>query len=303
MRVNICIPHYAKGETDQTKNMEGYGSLREGEQLHRAFALNRCLTSLLKLQRRMEMTIFNIHEKKIDHFPANHSPLEINIKVYTDGKNQLSHVLDLFKSKIERVDVETNNPKDLPLICRDQLISERGDADMLMYLEDDLIIHDEEFFDKQYWFLNRTEHRFSLMPHRFEPINTGAIHQFLVDGPLSPGYIGQFLQPQQNAGKGMYKGRETVVFDIPNNPHSGCFVISAEQAEELSKTELPRDGFVGPLETAATYTVLHRYPIMKPSLTNWRFLQIEHGHPSFLGFLNTLPHQILNEKQGEEDGK
>ena len=38
--------------------------------------------------------------------------------------------------------------------------------------------------------------------------------------------------------------------------------------EELSQQPLPREGFVGPLETAATLTVLHRYPVMKPSLTS-----------------------------------
>jgi hypothetical protein len=48
---------------------------------------------------------------------------------------------------------------------------------------------------------------------------------------------------------------------------------------------------VGPLETAATLTVLHRYPVMKPSLECWKFLRVEHGHPSFLHYINTLPHQ------------
>ena len=62
-------------------------------------------------------------------------------------------------------------------------------------------------------------------------------------------------------------------FDLASNPHSGCFVVSATQADELSQQPLPREGFVGPLETAATLTVLHRYPVMKPSLEHWRFLQ------------------------------
>ena len=69
------------------------------------------------------------------------------------------------------------------------------------------------------------------------------------------------------------------------------FCGECETTEELSQQTLPRDGFVGPLETAATLTVLHSYPVMKPSLENWQFLQVEHGHPSFRRLLNTFPHQ------------
>ena len=99
------------------------------------------------------------------------------------------------------------------------------------------------------------------------------------------------MQPQANAAHGVYGGKDTVNFDLTSNPHSGCFVVSAQQAKELSQQPLPREGFVGPLETAATLTVLHRYPVMKPSLEHWQFLQVEHGHPSFRSYLKTLPHQ------------
>ena len=73
--------------------------------------------------------------------------------------------------------------------------------------------------------------------------------------------------------------------EVPYSPHHNT------QAQQLQATELPREGFVGPLETAATLTVLHRYPVMKPSLECWKFLRVEHGHPSFLRYINTLPHQ------------
>ena len=129
------------------------------------------------------------------------------------------------------------------------------------------------------------------MPHRYEPVHQAGIHQLLVDGPLNPQFIGQFMQPQQHAAQGVFRGQEAVNFDLASNPHSGCFVVSAKQAGELSEHPLPREGFVGPLETAATLTVLHRYPVMKPNLKHWRFLQIEHGHPSFLRYLNEFPHQ------------
>ena len=291
MRVHVCIPHYVRETSDPSANPNGYGSLRTGGRFQRALALNRCLHSLLGLQRQAEITVLNIHHQRIDHTPANLPPLDLQISVCTDGEHQLNEVLDLFGSRIKVVQLQPDNPRELPLACRDHLIANRSGADLLMYLEDDLVIHDPAFFDKQRWFLEKTSHRFCLMPHRYEPVHQGEIHQLLVDGPLSPQFIGRFMQPQANAAQGLYGGQEAVHFDLTNNPHSGCFVVSALQAEELSQKPLPRRGFVGPLETAATLTVLHRYPVMKPSLKHWRFLQIEHGHPSFLRYLNEFPHQ------------
>ena len=291
MRVHVCIPHFAREEVDPDANPQGYGSLRAGGQFERALALNRCLHSLLGLQRQAELTVLNIHQKRIDHAPSQLPPLELQISVCTDGEHQLNQVLDLFGPRIEIVRLPPDDPRKLPLACRDHLIANRAGADLLMYLEDDLVIHDPAFFDKQHWFLNKTGHRFALMPHRYEPVHQAGLHQLLVDGPLSPEFIGRFMTPQPNAAKGLYGGREAVSFDLASNPHSGCFVVSATQADELSQQPLPREGFVGPLETAATLTVLHRYPVMKPSLEHWRFLQVEHGHPSFRSYLNTLPHQ------------
>ena len=291
MRVHVCIPHYAREQSET----DGYGSMRAGSRFKRSFALNRCLQGVLGLQRQAEMTVLNIDQKRIDHFPANQSSLELKITICSDGEHQLDDVLDLFGKRIERVELQLDDPRKLPLACRDHLIQQRAGADLLMYLEDDLVIHDPAFFDKQHWFLTKTEHRFCLMPHRYEPVHQGPIHQLLVDGPLSPQFVGRFMQPQRDAAHGLFGGNEKVHFDLTDNPHSGCFVVSARQAEELSQQDLPREGFVGPLETAATLTVLHRYPVMKPSLEHWRFLQLEHAHPSFRGYLDSFPHQALVE--------
>jgi len=113
----------------------------------------------------------------------------------------------------------------------------------------------------------------------------------IVDGPLAERFIGQFTKPQRNVANGQFRGIEAVSFDIADNPHSSTFCVSRQQAYQLSTTPLPRDGFVGPLETAATLTVLHRYPVMKPSRECWKFLCVEHGHPSFLHYVNSMPHQ------------
>ena len=92
MRVHVCIPHFAREEVDPDANPQGYGSLRAGGQFERALALNRCLHSLLGLQRQAELTVLNIHQKRIDHVPSQLPPLELQISVCTDGEHQLDQV-------------------------------------------------------------------------------------------------------------------------------------------------------------------------------------------------------------------
>ena len=294
MRVQVCIPHYFREHADPGDNPNGYGSLRSGARLQRSIALSRCITGLLNLQRATETCQLNISCKSIDHLANSAEPLEIKISICTDGENRLADVLDLYRNRIDVVTLALDNPRELPLACRDHLIQNHGDADLLSYMEDDVVIHDPLFFDKLAWFHEKTNHQFSLMPHRYERIDAGSMETLMVDGPLSPDFIKQFSQPQANVANGQFRGVETVSFDIADNPHSGTFCLSQTQAALLRGSELPREGFVGPLETAATLTVLHRFPVMKPSRECWRFLRVEHGHPSFLHYINKLPHQAAS---------
>ena len=75
----------------------------------------------------------------------------------------------------------------------------------------------------------------------------------LIDGAIDHGEIEAWHRP--TAGATGEFGATRNQFDCPSNPHSGCFGISRSQLLLLRERELPRDGFVGPLETAATYTV------------------------------------------------
>lgn len=291
MRVQVCIPHYFREHANPGDNPNGYGSLRSGARLQRSIALSRCITGLLNLQRAAETCQLNISSKSVDHFANGDEPLQIKICICTDGENQLEDVLNLYQNRIEVVSLKLDNPRELPLACRDHLIENHTTADLLSYMEDDVVIHDQLFFDKLNWFHEKTNHQFSLMPHRYERIDAGSMETFMVDGPLSPQFIGQFAKPQTQVANGQFRGVENVSFDIADNPHSGTFCLSQPQASLLRGQELPREGFVGPLETAATLTVLHRFPVMKPSRECWRFLRVEHGHPSFLHYINKLPHQ------------
>lgn len=297
MRVSLCIPHYFKPSDDK----DGYGSTRQTARITRTLSLGRCLGSLISLQRLNRNCVFNMASQAIEHYAINNStdplsPLEIEITVCTDGENTLGEVLDEFRHFIQIKTFELEEPKNLPIATRDWLLRTRDNGehfDLYVYLEDDIVINDLEFFNKQLWFLSHTKGRFCLMPHRYEPVFRRKVGRLLIDGPLKPSLVRRFSEPRPNAGRGIYRGIHPIEFDIPENPHSGLFVISNPQKEYLSSKKLATDGFISPLETAATLTVLEHFTVFKPSVDCTNFLTIEHGHPSFTSFMNKWEHRPL----------
>ena len=179
----------------------------------------------------------------------------------------------------------------LPLYTRDLLVKGNKDFDLYTYMEDDIIIHDDQFFNKQQWFHEKTNGQLILMPHRYERVDSDDAEVLLVDGRLRPDLVNLFQEITENIGNGKYLGHEYVEFDMAANPHSGTFTINQTQKRLLSQKNLPTEGFIGPLETAATLTTMKYFKILKPSLEFWKFLRVEHGHPSFLHYINKLPHQ------------
>ena len=66
-------------------------------------------------------------------------------------------------------------------------------------------------------------------------------------------------------------------------------MVSAPQPEHLSQLEHPSNDCMSPLETATPLTVIAHFPVFKTASAHQRFLQLEHGHPTFVGYLNPLP--------------
>ena len=278
MNVLVALPHYFK-EADQVT----YGSGRRGQRQARSLALIQCLSSLLALREQGNDLVLNISARALQETgPCRSQTVTLDIHMMTDGVNVIRPVLNLFEESINVHAVELDNSRHLPLKARDHLLQHGASYDLCLYLEDDLIIRDSEFLNKQHWLIQRSDHRAVLMPHRTEWVPGGKGQRLLVDGPLRPAFIRTFCTPTANAARGRFRERE-VVFDQTDNPHSGLFCISGTQARQLATLEQPTDGFVSPLETAATLTVLRHYMVLKPSWNDRDFLWIEHGHPSFLG--------------------
>ena len=284
MNVLVALPHYFN-EVEKSN----YGSGRRGQRQARSLAFVQCLSSLLALQRREDDLILNIGKRAIEHTPRGRTSTEIDIHLFTDGEHVLRPVLTMFEHIINMHELQLEDSKLLPLKARDHIVEHGHAYDLCLYLEDDLIIRDSEFLEKQIWLLHKSEHKAVLMPHRTEWVPNEKGQRLMVDGPLRTAFIQRFCTPKLGAARGVYRGQGEIVFDQTDNPHSGLFCISGRQAKQLARMDMPTNGFVGPLETAATLTVLQTYVVLKPSWRQRSFLWIEHGHPSFQGLCKSYP--------------
>jgi hypothetical protein len=287
MKVRVGIPHFYFEKPGGT----GYGSGKPGERVIRGLALGRCLAALLALERTAgDDLVLNIGKRVLNRTgPLQRgnralSGITLEIHLFTTGENLLQEVVEQFTDRVLLHRVCLDDPRQLPLAARDFLIHEDAPADLTLYLEDDLVIGDPLFLDKQAWFLAGCQHRAVLMPHRYERVPGHPGQRLLVDGPLRDGFIRRFTTPKPEDGRGRFWDGQEVVFDRTDNPHSGLFCLSNIQVEDLRKKTLPCEGFLGPMETAATLTALSFFPVMKPALVQRQFLWVEHGHPSFQSY-------------------
>jgi hypothetical protein len=293
LRVRVAIPHYFRERSGGT----GYGSGKQGARFERCLALGRCLAALLALERSTEDLVLNIGQRVLEcagplQFGGEHrlASISLDLHLLTSEGHQLEEAIRPYTDRLTLHSVSLEDPRQLPLAARDFLIQADPVMDLALYLEDDLVIGDPLFFDKQAWFLAGCEHKAVLMPHRYERIPGQAGQRLLVDGPLRSEFIGRFTTPQAAVGSGRFWDGQKIVFDRTANPHSGLFCLSNTQVMQLRGQSLPNQGFIGPLETAATLTALRFFAVLKPALAQRQFHWVEHGHPSFQSYAKQWPH-------------
>ena len=289
--VRAVVPHYfAEANAPVREIGAGFGSRQPGGRLARSIALSRCLHGLLNLRRSIKDLQLDFRSATGNVTPASSESSELKLEVVV-VVHQDACLLDVIAPLVPQVQVlrhDLDDPRELGLVARDWLISHPAPADLNLYLEDDLVIQDPLFVDKILWMAQRSNHQCVLLPHRYELTRRLDLPpRLLIDGDIDNDEIEEWHRPSAGLARGEFRGLTGLQFDCPSNPHSGCFGISRQQLMVLRERELPCDGFVGPLETAATYTVGCAFLLLKPALANRRFLMIEHGHPSYLGYLNS----------------
>ena len=293
LRLRVAIPHFFREGASEASS--GYGSSRRGNRLARSLALARCLGSVLGLNRAQQDWILNIGQRQLEQTPASAlaglPALQVELHLFVCNEHWLAEEVALFAPRLQLHQLELEDPRQLPLAAVRQLLDIKPAADLSLYLEDDLVIQDPRYADKLAWFTQRTEHRFVLMPHRYEQAVANAPQRLFVDGPIQrEGIPGPFWASDEAVlASGRYRDGQELSFVRASNPHSGSFCLSGPQVEQLRCVPWPPGSFIGPLETAATGTVLGSFPVLKPSWACRDFLTLEHGNPSFLRLLGELP--------------
>lgn len=292
-RVRVVVPHFYREGNQKI----GYGSSRSGTRLARQLALGRCLGSLLALGRQSQDLILNPAEEMLEITPpirdtsTRLAGVEVELHVFVSGSHYLQELINQLSDRLTVHHLDLDDPMELPLAASRWLCRHPEPADLHLYFEDDLVIQDQRYVDKLVWFTARTQHRYVLMPHRLEPCVTQAPMRLYVDGPVKP--VGQekpvWSDQDQEQARGTYWDGRSVGFAEASNPHSGSFCLSEPQRQRLLSSDAEPTDFVGPLETAATGTVLGHFPVWKAVWAERDFLWVEHGHPSFLLHLGVLP--------------
>lgn len=291
--LRVAIPHFCLLDSDQNI---GYGSSRGDAALFRGVALSRCIGSVLALARHAGEQLLSIADAQVVDaprlsYPPNQlSGIVVDCHVFVTGDQWLKREMSAFQGRITVHQLDLDDPRYLPHAARDFLLADDGvaDADLSLYLEDDLVIQDRLYVDKLMWFLEGTRHQFVLMPHRFELTADPSSPRFFVDGPMDSSNFPVHQALTAKGAEGRFWDGSQIHFDYATNPHSGSFSISAAQRHLIARTGLSNQEFVGPLETVATFTVLQHFPVMKSSWAQRDFLSIEHAHPSFLKARLTL---------------
>lgn len=278
MRILVTIVHHW--------NPQGGGrhaSLRPDPK-PRLYGLQDQLLSLRRLANRQG--VLNIATKAVED--ANQALRHtFTIKVVTDGKHHVLNKLeDCYREMVEEVATTPPEPKQLGFEAQRVLADHlEEEYDLYAYFEDDLLIHDPLFFHKIAWFQQNVGEGCVLMPHRYEsfwkPVDT--VDRFYIDGPMEPHEL-KALIPEPPAPLATALPGGQVTFTSPDNPHSGCFVLTQAQMRHWREQPwfLDRDcSLISPLESAATLGLLKTFTLYKPHLAYAAFLELQHWGTSF----------------------
>lgn len=201
--------------------------------------------------------------------------VELFIELYTPRDATLNRCNQFENLKI--VEPESKDFRDIPGEASRSVLERAAEYDMVGYMEDDLVINDQEFFHKVRWLVDQCGEEYGFMPHRCELIPSKG--EVILSGDPDGGRpdlfwaTGESLKVQWPLGE-KYFYRAT-------NPHSGCFFLTRAQAMKVRSYWASRAWkadfqLAGPLEQASSGILLPVLKIMKPVPADYRFLMVHH---------------------------
>ena len=271
MRVLVTIPHFFKAEAQARHSST---DVRRTAQRRRAIE-----DVLLGWRAHFDTTLtLQIDRRAYERTRGVVTRLDLLVAVNNDD-----HLIDEPLARLtglQVVRVSEDNPRMLPFATHQAMSERRGAYDWYVYSEDDLLVRDPCFFDKQSAFQAQFGWRRLLQPNRFELNRHGPQFKTFIDGNLRAGITAPFHQalPDEEFLH-QDQGNVRVAHRRALNPHSGFFCLSAEQLDHWVRQPHFGDrdcGFISPLESAATLGMLKTFAIFKPFGANAGFLEIEH---------------------------
>ena len=124
-----------------------------------------------------------------------------------------------------------------------------------------------------------------------KPVDT--VDRFFIDGPMDVKDL-QMLIPDPPRSISTHSRRK-YYFLSPDNPHSGCFVLTKDQLQYWSDQSWFLDGdcsFISPLESAATLGLLKTFTLYKPHISCASFLELQHWGVNFRNLIGGQIHYL-----------
>lgn len=288
MRILITIPHYC-GAPKPGVSVE-YGSTH-GDRTARATALREAIAACQRHFGSQGM-MHSRNAERVVRRPNVGAVTSVDIVVVTTGGRHLLDELDLPVGFFTHQPVDLD-PMTLGFACHAVLAERLGQYDYYSYIEDDLVIHDANFFDKLEMFNAAHGESCVLLPNRYETALRSAFQKLYIDRAMSDDLPeGSVAPDDRRVIQGSFLNRQ-LALERASNPHSGCFFLDERQMRIWRDQPffLDRDtGFIGPLESAATLGILKTFKLFKPHLSCANFLEIHHACNRYLERdMKTLP--------------
>lgn len=271
MRILAVVPHYF-GLSHPANNMSGIGSYIEP--LGRIAGLSELIVGLHRHFGPLRHQLDGIEIPFDAGLPAR----EIDVVILATRGHELLDYLGLAPGtfEVQYIDCE---PPFLPFQAQRIFRERAGSYDFYCFMEDDLIIHDPAFFGKLKWFQHSFGYKALLQAVRYELPATGTVAKILADPELAPVHYAPFRRPgQAEELTGVWNG-STQIFRLPTNPHSGSFFLSEEQIRYWMTQPSFGDNdasWIGPMESAGTYSIGRVFDIYKPLRPDPFFLAVQH---------------------------
>jgi hypothetical protein len=201
---------------------------------------------------------------------------DITIQVYSPNYASLRDE-KLNVPEIQWIDPGLKDYTLIPLAASRRLLEQAAEYDLVGYLEDDILIEDQELFSKILYLDRSTDGTYAFIPHRCEAIPGHG--DVILSGDPDGGRPDLFWDTGEKISVSWPLGN--IQFYRATNPHSGCYFLSRRQALRVAdfwkaRNWRPDFQLSGPLEQAGSGILLPIMKLMKPIPAHYRFLKVRH---------------------------